>query len=395
MMTRRDLLGQGALAAAGFALHREGSTTPMSQPGTTSPRKSFKPGEVWLDTSGKPIQAHGGSILSVDGTFYWYGENKEGFVPGSGKWHNGIRCYSSTDLYNWADCGAIIPATPDDPKSPMHPSRRPERPHIFFNKKTQKFVCWVKVIAEDGQTRSVFTADSITGPYSLVHSDMHPLGMNAGDFDLAMNPRDGKGYMYFERLHSEMICADLSEDYTQFDGYYSTHFPHPYPPAVREGPAYFYRKGKHYLATSGLTGYHPNPSEIASADTFHGPWTVLGDLHPSDNSRTSFNSQISSIFKVPGKKDLFLALADRWIPDLAQLESQRYSSGAAYREIESALTKVSNQDKLTEGEQRALQSLAVSTLDTSRSTYVWLPIRFDRDHPVIEWQAEWSLASYE
>lgn len=31
--------------------------------------------------------------------------------------------------------------------------------------------------------------------------------MSAGDFDLAVAP-DGKAYYYFERVHSETICAD-------------------------------------------------------------------------------------------------------------------------------------------------------------------------------------------
>ena len=38
---------------------------------------SIRPGQVWLDTNGKRIQAHGGSVLYLDGTYYWYGENKE------------------------------------------------------------------------------------------------------------------------------------------------------------------------------------------------------------------------------------------------------------------------------------------------------------------------------
>ena len=38
---------------------------------------SIKPGQVWLDTEGKRIQAHGGSVICVEDTFYWYGENKE------------------------------------------------------------------------------------------------------------------------------------------------------------------------------------------------------------------------------------------------------------------------------------------------------------------------------
>jgi hypothetical protein len=91
---------------------------------------SIRPGQVWLDTAGNRIQAHGGSVY-VDGeTFYWYGENKEHTTPGSGVWHWGVRCYRSTDLYNWDDCGVIIPPQPDDESSPLHPSTGMDRPHI-------------------------------------------------------------------------------------------------------------------------------------------------------------------------------------------------------------------------------------------------------------------------
>ena len=52
-------------------------------------RTSITPGQIWLDTDGNRIHAHGGSILEVDGTFFWYGENKERSTPGSGIWHWG------------------------------------------------------------------------------------------------------------------------------------------------------------------------------------------------------------------------------------------------------------------------------------------------------------------
>jgi hypothetical protein len=265
---------------------------------------SFRPGQVWLDTEGKRIQAHGGSIMYLDGVYYWYGENKEFTDPAKKIWHWGVRCYKSTDLYNWEDLGLIIPPNTEDVNSSLHPTSMMDRPHIIYNKKTKKFVCWLKIMGHDRtQSETVLTADSILGPYTIVREKYYPLNMSAGDFDLVVAP-DGKAYYYFERVHSETICADLTEDYTAVTGYYSTHFPRPYPPYVREATAHFLRKGKHYLITSGTTGYMPNPSELAIADSWHGPYTVLGDPHPTDDSRTSFHSQVSSVFKVPGKKDL-------------------------------------------------------------------------------------------
>ena len=48
---------------------------------------SFHPGQVWLDTEGKRIQAHGGSVIFIDDTYYFYGENKEKTDGKNGIWH--------------------------------------------------------------------------------------------------------------------------------------------------------------------------------------------------------------------------------------------------------------------------------------------------------------------
>jgi hypothetical protein len=347
---------------------------------------SIRPGQVWLDTNGSRIQAHGGSVLYEDGTFYWYGENKERTTPGSGIWHWGVRCYSSTDLCTWEDRGLIIPPVPDDPTSPLHPAQKVDRPHIVRNPRTGHYVCWLKIMEDDGQQRStVLVSEDLLGPYQIVRTGLRPLGMNAGDFDLVVDPSDGKGYYFFERVHSELICADLTEDLTDVTGYYSTHFPQPGGvPDVREAPAHFRRRGKHYLITSGTTAYFPNRSEVAVADTCHGPYTVLGDPHVDDPSGTSFRSQISSVLKHPTIRDLYIAIGDRWLPHLSEAESEvteafrRVVTGAATRELVA----------------REHPQLAVEA-DTSVADYVWLPIRFDGDMPRIEWRDEWHPEEFE
>ena len=62
---------------------------------------SFRPGAEWLDTDGNPIQAHGGSIITVGDTHYWYGENKaktDGVTRLGSKnrliWHRGVNLYA-------------------------------------------------------------------------------------------------------------------------------------------------------------------------------------------------------------------------------------------------------------------------------------------------------------
>ena len=346
---------------------------------------AFYHGQIWLDTDGNPIHAHGGSMLYWEGKFYWYGENKEHSTQDEEIWHWGVRMYESTDLYNWRSCGIIIPPEPENPDSPLHPHSKMDRPHILYNAQTKKFVCWLKIMCEDGTQRStVLTADDLLGPYTKVRVGLQPLGMNAGDFDLVAAP-DGKAYYYFERVHSETICADLTPDYTDVTGYYTTHFPRPCPPFVREATAHFYRGGKHYLLTSGTTGYLPNPSELAVADTWHGPFRVLGNPHPEDPSNTSFHSQISCVFKVPGKKDLYIAMADRWAPELLELSYEKYA-----RKFHNAF------DPSVEAPEDPEVDRVLDTIpDTAKARYVWLPIRFDGEMGYIHWRDSWDLEEFE
>ena len=280
---------------------------------------SFRPGQVWLDTEGKRIQAHGGSVIYVDGIYYWYGENKE-FTDGTNDiWTYGIRFYRSNDLYNWEDLGLVIPPDTEDEKSPLNPTNcMLDRPHIIYNKRTKKYVCWVKIMHKEGhQDETVLTADKITGPYTIVNQGIRPLGMSAGDFDLAV------------------------------------------------------------------------------ADSWHGPYMVLGDPHPEDVSHTSFHSQISCIFKVEGTKDLYIAAADRWCPDCMDLDYEFYAK--VYDKLFSGTE---------EEKSRIRQMPEFSRIDdmgrnTSIADYVWLPIRFVvacEEYPqgmvFIDWKDEWRWQDY-
>jgi hypothetical protein len=342
---------------------------------------SIRPGQIWLDNNGNRIQAHAGNILQdFDGVFYWYGENKEKTTAGSGIWHWGVRAYKSTDLYNWDDLGLIIPPVTDDPDSPLHPGQMLDRPHIIHNAATGKYVCWLKIMNSDGTQRStILTANSFLGPYEIQRTGLLPNGMSAGDFDLVVDPQTGRAYYYYGKVHTALICAELTDDYTDVNGEYTTHFPHPGPPFTREAPAHFVRNGIHYLITSGTTAYHPNFSEAASAPSYHGPWTVLGDPHPTDGSRTSFRSQLSGVFRHPAKRDLYIALADRWLPDVPADGPNAFDTIAA-----------AGQSPTAESE-----AFLNCDVDTWNSDYVWLPLRFDGDMPVIDWHDEWRIEDYD
>ena len=107
------------------------------------------PGEVWKDTDGNPINAHGGGLLYHDGTYYWYGEYKKGktILPDWATWEcyrtdvTGVGCYSSKDLLNWKFEGIVLPAVKEDPNHDLHPSKVLERPKVIYNKKTPDVSC--------------------------------------------------------------------------------------------------------------------------------------------------------------------------------------------------------------------------------------------------------------
>ena len=70
---------------------------------------AFYPGEIWKDTDGNHINAHGGGIMFNDGKYYWYGEHK----GKSSLARVGITVYSSEDLYNWKNEGVALSVAKD------------------------------------------------------------------------------------------------------------------------------------------------------------------------------------------------------------------------------------------------------------------------------------------
>lgn len=351
---------------------------------------SIKPGQLWLDTNGNPIQAHGFQMFEKEGTYYWYGENKEYTTLGSNVWTYGIRCYRSRDFYNWEDCGLIIKPDTVNPLSPLHYSQTLDRPHIIYNEKTGKYVCWIKSMDTDGYF-VILQADDFLGPYEYVRS-LKPGGYGVGDFDMYADPETGKGYVWFERPHWEMICAQLTDDFLNITSGYSKHFVGLRPPFTREAPTHFMHEGKHYLFTSGTTGYVPNKSLVTSFDDFHGEYVDLGNPHPADKYESSFFSQITDVIKIPGK-NLYVALADRWLPELTDTDIP----------IRTAKNKekhyVNHQPfpkDFSEPKTRDKRNLRRTKWDvTFNATYVFLPITFKDGVPQIEWLDEWKIEDYE
>lgn len=76
-------------------------------------------------------------------------------------------------------------------------------------------------------------------------------------------------------------------------------------------------------------------------------------------------------------------------------DGERFATGDASREVIEAFSKLMSRDKVSKEEFQSLKNvIGANAVSTSVSTYVWLPIRFDGDRPVIEWRDEWSLSEF-
>ena len=188
---------------------------------------SFMPGEVWKDTDGNPINAHGGGLLYHEGTYYWYGEYKKGktILPEWATWEcyrtdvTGVGCYSSRDLLNWKFEGIVLPAVKDDPNHDLHPSKVLERPKVIYNKKTGKFVMWAHVESADYSKAcaGVAVSDSPAGPFTYLGS-FRPNDAMSRDQTVFVDD-DGRAYQFYSSENNEtMYISLLTDDYLKPSG---------------------------------------------------------------------------------------------------------------------------------------------------------------------------------
>jgi len=111
-----------------------------------------------------------------------------------------------------------------------------------------------------------------------------------------------------------------------------------------EGATLFKHNSKYYIIASDCTGWAPNAARSAVADQIFGNWTELGNPAVGKDSELTFHSQSTYVLKVEGKKDCYIFIGDRWNPDNA--------------------------------------------ID---GRYIWLPISFENEKPIIRWSDKWSL----
>lgn len=313
-------------------------------------KRTIESGALWKDTKGQIINAHGGGILYHEGTYYWYGELKGDSTywnPNVPNWEcyrteaGGISCYSSKDLYNWTFEGVVLKPELSDPTSDLHPSKVLERPKVIYNEKTKKFVMWLHVDSDDYSKAcaGVAICDTPTGEFTYIRS-MRPNQNMSRDMTLFKDD-DGKAYLlYSSENNATLHISLLTDDYLDHTGTFTRNFVG----KSREAPAIFKRNGKYYMITSGCTGWSPNKALYAVADSILGTWTLKTNPCRGKNAEKTFYGQSTYVLPIVGKKDAYIAMFDRW-----------------------------------------------GKKDLINSRYIWLPIQFEKDEPVIAWRDSWSI----
>ncbi|HLG76858.1 MAG TPA: glycoside hydrolase family 43 protein [Ktedonobacteraceae bacterium] len=306
----------------------------------------FRPGEIWYDTEGNSIQAHGGGVLYQRGTYYWFGENRA--IPaGAGERVNvvGVSCYSSSDFVHWQNEGLVLPAVQDDPSHDLHISKVVERPKVLYNAGSGLYVMWMHIDDSSYEYAHAGVAVSVspTGPYTYLGS-VRPGGIDSRDMTVFQDD-DGSAYLIFSGdWNSILYVVRLSDDYLTIVGEPVKAIPSPGRNQGREAPAIFKREGRYFLITSGCTGWQPNAAEYAVAASPLGPWTTKGNPCLGPNADETFFAQSTFVLPVRDRDDAYIFMADRWRPE-----------------------------------------------HLADSRYVWLPIQLSGDELRILWHENWDL----
>ena len=264
--------------------------------------KTIHPGEVWPDNKGKHIQAHGGGIIKLGKTYYWYGEERSQGLDTNYRY---VSCYSSKDLVNWKFRGDVVKMS-----DPENLGRRwvLERPKVYYNAKTKKFVMYFHLDNSSYKVARVGIAvsDKPDGEFKYVKS-FRPLGQESRDIGQFIDD-DGTAYLIFEdRPAKGFHIAKLSDDYMDVEKDVCLI------KAPLEGGAVVHYKGLYYAIGSALTGWRPNPNKFATAKSLEGPWSEFIDIAPP--ATNTYGSQSTMMLKVVGtKQTTVIYMGDQWKP---------------------------------------------------------------------------------
>ncbi|WP_066016569.1 hypothetical protein [Endozoicomonas atrinae] len=99
--------------------------------------KPIESGKDWLDTNGKLINAHGGTLFQAEETYYWIGQDR----TQNSNLFNALNCYSSNDLTTWTFENQVMTSKRN---TELPSDVIIARPKVIYNPLTDSFVMWFK-----------------------------------------------------------------------------------------------------------------------------------------------------------------------------------------------------------------------------------------------------------
>jgi hypothetical protein len=320
----------------------------------------IRPGKPWPDTNGVHINAHGFCVVDFGGRHYWYGSHKIEGKTEDEKNEAGVRLYVSDDLINWEDKGLVLDVFAPDAHPELREAFILDRPKVIYQESTKTFILYFKLYppkskggksGKDYAWVGVATSSQATGPFEYKgyflgnHSEF-------GTGDFAIFP-DSDGQVYHisvRKPDKALVYARMSGDGLKPEGEYK----------VLEGvtkhteaPTFFRKDDKIYLLGSGTSGWKPNPARLFIADQIAGPYKELPNpcqgVNPNNNMGPdkTFGGQSTYVYPVAGREDAWIAMFDINKPE-----------------------------------------------DPINAGYIWLPIEFEGDQPIIRWRDQWDLSVF-
>lgn len=291
------LCSAGACASENIVRTNEVCTAGNVGGKKTSEWTTISNGNMWIDSDGKDVQAHGAGFLKVGDTWYMIGEDR------SNMWHPDVNMYSSKDFVHWKFERKII--SPETHPALADGTRFIERPKLMYCKKTGKYVVWCHWESANygASEAAVFYCDSVNGAYKF-HWAGRPLGIKSRDCNVFV---DDDGTAYFISTTNEnqdLGLFKLSDDYLSAVSHTTLFAGH-----RREAPAIVRVGDTYFMLSSACTGWDPNQCKVAHSKSLTSGWTELSDI----GNNIAFDTQAASILKIPNKKGYtYLYVGDRW-----------------------------------------------------------------------------------
>ena len=283
---------------------------------------------------------------TIHNDFYWVDQNGARIMTRSGclcqfnglfYWYGGNPrgfreqyCYTSKDLVHWTNQGVVLRHDTDA-----------NRIDVLYNDTTKQYVMFLKYDG-NGAYLGIATAQQPEGPFTFKSKTLVD-NARMGDMSV-FKDSDGKAYLCYVSwavgTNAQHGIYRMSDDYLTLDKRLFL-----WDVRGREAPHIFKRNGIYYYGTSKTAGIQSSGTSYYTAKNLEGPWSPAQPL-ATPGSTNSWDSQVDFVYPIQGTQGtLYVYAGDRWIKDSAHGRN---------------------------------------------GDYVWLPMEFDGDTPIVNYYQDWE-----